>query len=159
MTLFTDDIMIYRPIHTPEDLAMLHSDIDSLTSWTEQNFLQFNADKCKYMVISRKRQTNLSLESQPPLQINGVTMERVENYKYLGVWITSNLSWNKHITEVCRKARQKVGILYRKCYKNANNDTMLKLYLSCIRPGLEYAATVWSPAKDKLGYLHDAEGS
>ena len=79
MTLFTDDIMIYRPIHTPEDLAMLQSDIDSLTSWTEQNFLQFNADKCKYMVISRKRQTNLSLESQPPLKINGVTMERVEN--------------------------------------------------------------------------------
>ena len=85
---------------------MLQSDIDSFTSWTGQNFLQFNADKCKYMVISRKRQTNLSPESQPPLQINGVTMERVENYKYLGVWITSNLSWSKHITEVCHKARQ-----------------------------------------------------
>ena len=38
-----------------------------------------------------------------------------------------------------------MGILYRKCYKNANNATMLKLYLSCIRPELEYAATVWSP--------------
>ena len=127
MTLFADDIMIYRPIRTPEDFIMLQSDIDSLTSWTEQNFLQFNADKCKYMVISRKRQMNLSLESQPPLQVNGVTMERVDSYKYLGVWITSNLSWNKHISEVCRKARQKVGILYRKCYKNANNATMLKL--------------------------------
>ena len=107
------------------------------------------------MVISRKRQTNLSLESQPPLQINGITMERVENYKYLGVWITSNLSWSKHITEVCRKARQKVGILYRKCYKNANNAAMLKLYLSCIRPELEYAATVWSPhQKSKLTLLN-----
>ena len=121
---------------------MLQSDIDSLTSWTEQNFLCFNADKCKYMVISRKRQINLSLESQPPLQINSVTMERVDNYKYLGVWITSNLSWNKHISEVCRKARQKVGILYRKCYKNANNATMLKLYLSCIRPELEYGLLI-----------------
>ena len=65
MTPFADHIMIFRPIQTPEDLALLQSDIDSLTSWTEQNFLQFNADKCKYMVISRKRQTNLSLESQP----------------------------------------------------------------------------------------------
>ena len=42
-------IMIYRPIRTPEDFIMLQSDIDSLTSWTEQNFLQFNADKYKYM--------------------------------------------------------------------------------------------------------------
>jgi len=32
MTLFADDIMIYRPICTPEDIAMLQSDIDSLTS-------------------------------------------------------------------------------------------------------------------------------
>ena len=47
MTLFADDIMIYRPICTSEDLAMSQSDIDSLTSWTTQNFLQFNADKCK----------------------------------------------------------------------------------------------------------------
>ena len=139
---------IYRPICTLEDLAILQSDMD--TSWTEHNFLQsVNADKCK-----GNRQTNLSLEPQPPLQINGVTMERVENYKYLEVWITPNLSWSKHISEACYKARQKVGILYRKCYKNANNASynaknilkkVLKLYLSCIRPELEYAATVWSP--------------
>ena len=81
-------------------------------------------------------------------------MERVENYKYLEVWIAPNLSWSKHISEACCKARQKVGILYRKCYKNANNASynaknilkkVLKLCLSCIRPELEYAATVWSP--------------
>ena len=47
MTLFADDIMIYRPIRTPEDFTMLQADIDNLTSLTEQNFLQFNAEKCK----------------------------------------------------------------------------------------------------------------
>ena len=61
-------------------------------------------------------------------------------------WSLDNIQpWSKHITEVCRNARQKVNILYRKCNKNCNNATMLKLYLSCIRPELEYAATVWSP--------------
>jgi len=125
--------MIYRPIRTPEDLVMLQSDIDSLTCWTDQSFLQFNADKCKYTVISRKRQINLSLESQSPLQINGVAMERVDDYKYLGVWITSNLSWSKHISEVCHKARQKVGILHHKRYRSTNNATVLKLYLAYTR--------------------------
>ena len=48
MTLFADGIMIYRQNCIPDQvLAMLQSDIDSLTSWTDQNFLQFNADKCK----------------------------------------------------------------------------------------------------------------
>ena len=58
MSIFADDIMIYRPILMPEDFALLQSDIDKLASWTEQNFLQFNADKCKFMLISRKHQTS-----------------------------------------------------------------------------------------------------
>ena len=49
----------------------------------------------------------------------------------------------------------KVGILYRKCYKNANTATLLKLYLSCIRPDLEYAAPVWSP--HQKGQIDDLE--
>jgi len=37
--------------------------------------------------------------------------------------------------------------------QNANNATMLKLYLSCIRPELEYAATVWSHLKGQIDTL------
>ena len=112
----------------------------------------YNSMQTNVRVISRKHQINLSLGSQLPLQIYGIAMKRVDNYKYLGVWITSNLSWSKHISEVCRKARQKVGILYRKCYKNANNATMLNL--SGIRPELEYAATVWSHLKGQIDTLN-----
>ena len=36
MTLYTDDIMIFRPFQTPEDLAILKSDIDRLASWTHK---------------------------------------------------------------------------------------------------------------------------
>ena len=101
MTLFADDIMIHRPIRTPEDFDMLQLDIDNLASWTDQNFLQFNASKCKYMVISRKRQINsLTTLSQPSLQIKGIIMEQVDSYKYLGIWITANLSWSK-ISQMC----------------------------------------------------------
>ena len=61
MTLYADDIMIFRPFQTPEDLAILQSELIASHLGHKKKFLQFNADKCKYMVISRKRQTNLSL--------------------------------------------------------------------------------------------------
>ena len=96
------------------------------------------------MVISRKLHSNNSHNPLTALMINGTELEQVDSYKYLGVWITSTLSWSKHVTEDCRKARRKVGILYRKCYQYANTATMLKLYLTCIRPDLEYAVQVWS---------------
>ena len=41
------------------------------------------------------------------------TRERVTSYKYLGVLITSTLSWSPHITNVCKRARQQLGIVYR----------------------------------------------
>jgi len=150
MTLFADGIMIYRQNCTPDQvLAMLQSDIDSLTSWTDQNFLQFNADKCK----GNLQKTSNKTFSGVPFSTSNIWCchEKVDNYKYLGVWITSNLSWSKHISEVCLKARQKVGILYHKCN---NNATMLN---SCIRPELEYAATVRSHLKGQIVILESVQ--
>ena len=39
--------------------------------------------------------------------------------------------------------------LYRQFYLNADSDTLRQFYLSCIRPHLEYACTVWDPCLAK----------
>ena len=144
MFLFADDIMLYCPVR---NAAILQSDIDKISVWTESqsNYLQFNAQKCKYMTISRKQHSCSYSDSFPALSVNGVALKKVDNYKHLGIWITSTLSWSKQVAEVSRKARQKVGILFRKYYQHASTSTLLQLYLSCIRPDLEYAVAVWSP--------------
>ena len=69
----------------------------------------------------------------------------VTSYKYLGVVITSNLSWKPHIDSICCKTRRQLGMLYRKFYEHSNSSTLLKLYLTPIRPRLEYASPVWNP--------------
>ena len=119
--------MLYRPTRSVTDYALLQHDIDSIAWWTDQNFLDFNANKCKYMIISRKLHSNNSHNPLTALMINCTELEQVDSFKYLGVWITSTLSWSKHVTEVCRKARQKVGIFHRKCYQYDNTATMLSL--------------------------------
>ena len=55
------------------------------------------------------------------------------------------LNWSMQVSEVCKKARQQVGILYRKFYPSANSLSLLQLYLAYIRPHLEYAVPVWDP--------------
>ena len=67
--------------------------------------------------------------------LNGLHLNKVE---YLGVLLSSNLSWNPHITSVCSKAKQILGLLYRRFYNHAEGDTLKQLYLSLIRPHLEY---------------------
>ena len=77
-------------------------------------------------------------------------MERVHSYKYLGVWLTSTLNWSMQVNKECKKARQQVGILYRKFHSSANTSTLLQLYLAYIRPHLEYLAPVWDPHQQRL---------
>ena len=49
------------------------------------------------------------------------------------------------ISQTCNKTRKLIGLLYRCFYQNSNPSTLLKLYLSFIRPHLEYSSGVWSP--------------
>ena len=108
MSLYADDIMFYRIIRSATDYHALQIDIDSLCCWTDRNLLTFNAKKCKYMLISRKKQPTLP---SSPITIKGASLECVSSYKYLGVWLTSTLSWSLQVTELCKKARRQLGIL------------------------------------------------
>ena len=152
MTIFADDITLYRPIYTAADYDLVQTDIDSLCSWTDNNLLRLNAIKCKYMIISRKKQPSIP---GSPLTVNHSQLDRVSSYKYLGVWLTSSLNWSMQVASVCKRARQEIGIIYRRFYRHTNCSTLLKLYLAFVRPHLEYAAPVWDP--HQLGHIHSIE--
>ena len=104
--------------------------------------MMFNPQKCKYMVITRKRSNSLV---PPVITLTSSVIERTYSYKYLGVTISSDLSWSEHIHTICTKARRTVGLLYRNFYMNSDTTSLLQLYVSLVRPLLEYACQVWHP--------------
>ena len=65
LTVYADDILLYRPITCQGDFAALQEDTNKLDSWIEANYLQFNISKCKYMVVSQKR-AGISYTTGPP---------------------------------------------------------------------------------------------
>ena len=139
--LFADDLLLFRPLKGREDTQLLQDDISTIDKWVQQNHLTFNSAKCKYMVISRKRRPTYP----GVLYLGDAPLEQVQCFKYLGVILASNLSFSQHIDSVCSKARKVLGLLYRRFYNNASKDTLLQLYLSLVRPHLEYASPVWNP--------------
>ena len=141
LNLFADDMLLYKPINTIEDLRQLQLDIDKLNQWVGCNHLQLNPSKCKSMLISRKRRGL----HPPPLLLDGMPLEQVENFKYLGILLSSDLSWSAHIDSICNKARKLIGLLYRRFYADLESDKLLEMYKLLVRPHLEYAAPVWDP--------------
>lgn len=81
--------------------------------------------------------------------LNSKPLASVSSYKYLGVHITSNLSWKLHVEYVINNANRMLGYLKRNFFL-APSSLKLTMYKSLIRPKLEYAAAVWDPSHSSL---------
>ena len=114
ITMYADDIALWKIIRNPRDYTMLQDDIITICNWVADNHLVLNLTKCCYIVFSRKR-----LPTMPTADLSvGDThsLTRAHHHKYLGVTLTSDLSWSLHITNICKKTRKQTGLLYRNFY-------------------------------------------
>ena len=144
LTLHADDMLLYRPITSIADYALLQQDIDNISNWVDKNYLQFNVQKCKFMHITRKTKCS---KAASHLTLYGQPLEKVNTYKYLGLLLSSDLSWTQHINNICTKAKKLLGLIYRRFYQFSTPASLFQMYISLVRPNLEYASQVWSPYK------------
>ena len=133
---------LYRTISSPADYTVLQSDITAISLWVTSKHLALNFNKCCYMVITRKRSQSIA---PPTLHIDANAMlPQVNSVKYLGIHLSSDLSWSSHISNKCSKTRKLIGLMYRQ-FHLCNPETALKLYKTFVRPHLEYASIAWDP--------------
>ena len=76
------------------------------------------------------------------MSIKGSEIESTEKLNLLGVTIDSKLNFNHHISNVCKKASQRIGVLMR--LKNLiPTEAKLQLYKAAILPHLTYCHLTW----------------
>ena len=78
-----------------------------------------------------------------PLLIHEVNIAQVDSYKYLGVHIDSNLSWNVHVNSVCTRIQQRLHFLRRLRVFGVQQKVMLLFYRAVIESIFRYAISVW----------------
>ena len=49
----------------------------------------------------------------PVIYLYRLPLESVSSFKYLGVLLTSDLSWSGHVKNACTKARQLISLILR----------------------------------------------
>ena len=77
------------------------------------------------------------------LDIKGTILERKNEIVHLGMWLTDSLCWERHISEICKKAYPRVRMLSRLKYLGASTENLLKLYCLHIRSVTEYCSTAF----------------
>ena len=144
LILYADDILLYRPVDTPLQLALLEEDISRVHKWTLNHGLTLNPLKTNVLPITRSRKP-LPLN----ITINGQPIPSVNSAKYLGVTISSNLTWSKHIDNTVKSVKRQLGMLHRKLHK-ATPQARNNILRSTILPKLDYCAAVWDPHHSTL---------
>jgi hypothetical protein len=142
--LFADDSLLYRPINSEDDAILLQQDLHHLQEWEREWQMAFHPEKCEVIRITTKRNPIIRNYS-----IHGITLSSTNAAKYLGVTISSDLSWNAHVNNITNKANSTLSFL-RRNISASPPAAKSKAYSTYVRPTLEYSSTVWAPHTEKL---------
>ena len=118
--------------------AYLHQ-LQSFVEYCNTNFLQLNISKTKEMVIDFRR----SVLQPPPVFIDGVEVERVSSYKYLGVHLTDSLTWGDQVDALIKKLNSRLYCLRKMAIFKVRTDVMNMFYNATIYGVWRYCLITW----------------
>ena len=84
--------------------------------------------------------------------MNGSRLKRVKSHKVLGLIFNSDMTWEAHIRDRCVKATKRINLL-KLVPLPVPRTTKLQIYISFIRPLLEYASVVFDNCSDAMSDL------
>ena len=81
--------------------------------------------------------------------MDDVKMKVVDKEKDIGIIFDNTLSFEEHINSKVNKANSLVGML-RRSFVYMEKDMFKTLFVSIVRPHIEYGEAVWNPQAKKL---------
>ena len=77
------------------------------------------------------------------IQLNGETIETVNDTKLLGTVVTDKLDWNKNTDCIVKEANKRMSFLHKTSKFTTNRNDLKKIYILQVRSKLEQSAVVW----------------
>ena len=137
--LFADDTSVYVKVDNPTAAAStINSDLEKIKLWSQKWLVSFNPTKTESLVITKKRNKT----PHPSVYFDNTIIKEVSEHKHLGLIISNNGQWKEHIEYISQNARKRLAILRSVQFK-LDRATLEKIYISFIRPLLEYADVIW----------------
>ncbi|CAJ1087267.1 hypothetical protein Bbelb_258190 [Xyrichtys novacula] len=122
--------------------GQMQAAVDAVTAWGQTYCLSANAGKTKDIVISFREPQNRPIS--PPIVLNNQAVERVDTFKLLGIQLSSDLKWDAQVQSMLKKAQPRVHYLSVAKRAQLPPDVLAQVYVTFIRPVLEYASPVWA---------------
>ena len=140
LSVFADDTKIKHIIETEEDIKSLQSDLELVYKWGDKNQMRFNDLKfqsIKYGNNSNFKEHQYKSPTGKPIQVD-------HNVKDLGIIMSHDLTFTKHIETVSARCRSLTGWILR-TFNSRDKIVMLTLFKALILPRIDYCSQLYSP--------------
>ena len=105
---FADDTTLYtsgKKIRLLE--CEINHDLETISDWFKANKLTLNVDKTVCMIFPPNKATVSNIH----IKILDQVIPTCTQTKFLGLWLDTNLSWDKHLSVICSKMKQNLGLM------------------------------------------------
>ena len=116
--------------------------IGNTVNWCAENNLVLNVAKTKELIVDFRKVKN----TKEVLTIDGKVVDQVTSFKFLGTHIANNLKWQENISDICKKARQRLYFLRTLNSFNINNKILVSFYRATVESVLTRSFLVWYKA-------------
>lgn len=140
---FADDTRAAYGIDTVQDVAVLQADLNAVYQWADDNNMQFNSKKFECLRYGTNQELKVNTQY---LSNTGEVIKTFDHTRDLGVTMSCDGTFSKHITEVVSKANQMCGWILR-TFKTRDRTPMLTLWKSLVRSNIDYCCQLWNPTK------------
>ena len=131
---------LYMEIGNANDSQVFQNEINLFYTWCSKSLLQLNVKKCNSIAFSRKHETpntTVLFGNQP--------VEKCKVVRDLGVILDSQLTFVEHYNTIINKAKSTLGFIKRFAFNFQDPYGIKLLYVTYVRPILEYCSIVWNP--------------
>ena len=143
-SIFADDSTVYaKGLDHDAACRELITELHEAQNWAESLGMSFNPDKSECLTISSKRKSQQLSSTKEQLKMKGNLVTAVTTHKHLGIVFNRSFTWSDQISTVRTKCARRMGIL-RKMSHLFSKKIIKKIYLTTIRPIMEYGCAVWS---------------
>ena len=134
---YADDTTLFSKGNNLDDLIDLtNNELVKIDKWVCANKLSLNINKTALSICSTKAVTDVRR-----VKIRNVEINLVNNFKFLGIIIDSNLSFSSHYQNICNKTSRSSSVL-SKLGSYVPQPILRKLYQTMIYPHLNYGIEI-----------------
>ena len=152
--LFADDTSLaFTTSNLPDLEGVLNHDLQIISIWAKQWLVDFNPNKTEAILFTLEQNV-----TPPLLLFDHTQVNFVEHHKHLGITFSNNGKWHEHINNILSSSA-KILAMMRKLKFTMHRKALNQIYLSFLRPLMEYASSVWDSCaayeKDSLEKLQN----